>query len=269
MAPIVQARLASASSPLRAVHVGGGERRAHLVEADAVAIERRRVELDAHAGERAAAHEHLAHALDLRELLLEDRGGGVVEPVGRDRVRGEREDQDRRVGRVDLPVVGVVRQVRRELAARGVDRRLHVARGCVDVPREIELEDDRGRAQVARRRHLLHARDAAELPLERHRHRRGHGLRARPGQRRLHLDGGELDLRQRCHRELAEGHPAGERKRGGEQRRADRPADEGRRDAGHGAMPPRRPRARRRRAAARGAGRADRRRGRRPVSCRG
>ena len=69
-------------------------------------------------------------------------------------LRGEREDQDRRVGRVDLAVVRAERQVGRQLAAGGVDGRLHVARRRVDVAVEIELQGDRRRAERARRGHL-------------------------------------------------------------------------------------------------------------------
>ncbi|MEO6418199.1 MAG: efflux RND transporter permease subunit, partial [Polyangiaceae bacterium] len=44
---------------------------------------------------------------------------------------------------------------------------------------------------------------AVATPLERRRHRRCHRLRARPGQVRVHLDGREVDARQRRHRQEA------------------------------------------------------------------
>ena len=64
--------------------------------------------------------------------------GRIVEAASyiwpvRQRVRGQRQDQDRRVGRVDLAVGRIAAQVGRQVGARGVDRRLHVARGAVDV----------------------------------------------------------------------------------------------------------------------------------------
>ena len=105
-------------------------------------------------------------------------------PTGSD-VRGQGKDHDRRVGRVDLPVRRIVRQIRRELTARGIDGGLHVARRGVDVPVEVELEDDGGGAEQAGRGHLGHAGDARELPLERRGHGGGHRLRIGPGQRRL------------------------------------------------------------------------------------
>ncbi len=58
---------------LRPVDVGAGQHRAHVLEPDAVARERVGIELHPHRGQRAAAHEHLAHPVELRQLLLEDR----------------------------------------------------------------------------------------------------------------------------------------------------------------------------------------------------
>ncbi len=113
----------------------------------------------------------------------------------------EGDDEDRRVGRVHLAVRRLERQVRRELAAGGGDRRLHVARGGVDVAIQVELQRDRRAAERARRRHLGEPRDAPEAPLERRRHGRGHRLRARARQRRAHLDGREVDPRQRRDRQ--------------------------------------------------------------------
>ena len=121
----------------------------------------------------------------------------------RQRVAGERQDHDRRVGRVDLAVGGARRQVGGQLAAGGVDRRLHVARRAIDVAIEVELQRDRRGAERARRRDLGDPGDAAEAPLERRRHRRRHRLGARAGQRRVHLNGRKVDARQRRDRQLA------------------------------------------------------------------
>ena len=86
-----------------------------------------------------------------------------------------------RVGGVGLAVAGILRQVRRQLAARGVDGGLHVARGGIDVAIEIELESDRGRAERAGRGHLVDAGDASELALERRGNGGGHGSGLAPG----------------------------------------------------------------------------------------
>ena len=106
----------------------------------------RRVELDAHRRQRAPPMMHLADALDLRQILLQDVRGGVVDLAAGQRVRGQRQDQDRRVGRIDLAVGRVAAQARRQVGPRGVDRRLHIARGAVDVAVEAELQGDARRA---------------------------------------------------------------------------------------------------------------------------
>ena len=43
----------------------------HVVEFQAVAVELRRVDVDAHRRRRTAAHDHLPHAVDLRQALLQ------------------------------------------------------------------------------------------------------------------------------------------------------------------------------------------------------
>ena len=98
-------RSSSVELALRAVRVGAAERAAHVLEADAVAVERSRVHLDAHRRQRAAADDHLADALRPATASA----AGCVEAASYicaavERVGGERQDHDRRVGRVDLAV---------------------------------------------------------------------------------------------------------------------------------------------------------------------
>ena len=45
--------------------------------------------------------------------------------------------------------VGIARQVGRQLAAGGIDRRLHIARRGVDVAVQIELQRDARRARAS------------------------------------------------------------------------------------------------------------------------
>ena len=101
---------------------------------------------------------------------------------------------------------------------------------------------------VAGRRHLGDPGDAAELALERRRHRRGHRLRAGAGQAGGDLNRRKLHLRQRRDRQERVAERAGQREGDGEQRRADRPVDEGRGDV-HAPPPARRWTDRRRRPA--------------------
>ena len=73
-------------------------------------------------------------------------------------------------------------------------------------------------------------RDLAELAFERRRDERRDRVRVGAGQLRRDLDGREIDLRQRRDRQLPIAEDAGEQHRDRQQRRRDRPQDEGRRD---------------------------------------
>jgi hypothetical protein len=89
---------------LGALDVRRGDGVPHVLEANAIPREPGRIELDAHCRQRAAAHGHLSDAGDLGELLLKDGRCRVVHMPRINRVRREREKQDRRVGRVELAV---------------------------------------------------------------------------------------------------------------------------------------------------------------------
>ena len=118
---------------LGAVDVGGGDGGAHVLEREAVGGDARRVDADADGGAQPALDGDFADAVDLAELRLQQRVGGVADPVDRDAVGGERQREDRRVGRVHLRVDRRVGQGGRQRAGGGVDRGLHVLRGAVDV----------------------------------------------------------------------------------------------------------------------------------------
>ena len=213
------------------VGVGGSQDGSHVFEADAEVGHLGWIQFDANAGQRAAADRDLADAVYLREFLLEDRIRRVVHQARSYGVRSERENHDRRVGRIDLFVGGLARQSRRQLPGCGVDRGLHVARSGVDIAIQVELQNDAGGAQVTGRSQLGQPRDTAELALERSCHRRSHRLRTRAGQGRLHLDGRELDLRQRRNRQQPKRDSAGQREREGQQCGCDRLPYENFRDA--------------------------------------
>ncbi len=229
--------IADLDGALRAVRVRGGECRSHVLEPDLVLVERVRVELDPHRRQGAAADHHFADAVDLRQLLRQHGRGGVVELAPSQGVGGQRQDQDRRIGRIDLLVGRIGTQARRQVGTRGVDRRLDVARRSVDVAVEAELEVDAHRADGRRRRHLGDVGDLAEMALERRRDRRGDDFRASAGQLRLHRDGGKIDLWKRRHRKLEERDGARGRDPESEQDGRDRPSDERGRDAHSAGLP--------------------------------
>ena len=188
-----------------------------------------RVEADPDRGLDAAADADLADAGNLRDLLREHRVRRLEHLRQRQRLRAQREDQDRRVARIDLAVVRPRRQVRRQIAAGGVDRGLDVARRALDVAVEPELDRDARRAERAHRGQLADAGDPADPALERHRDGGRHRVRARAGQRRVDVDRREVDFRQRADGQLRERGDARQEQRDREERRRDRPPDERRR----------------------------------------
>ena len=185
------------------------------------------IDFHAHGRERASAHAHLPDALDLRKLLLDDRGSCVVQLGAVVFVRGESEDHDRRVGRIDLAIRRIGGKVGRQERSRGIDTCLHVACGAIDVAAEVELQRDGGGAERTRGGHLGEARDVAELALQRSGDGRCHDLRAGARQARANGDGRKIDLRQRGDREHRESDRAGHGNRDGQQRGGNGPPDEG------------------------------------------
>ena len=135
------------------------------------------LQLDPHRGQRGAADQHLPDPAQLRQLLLQHCAGRVVDLAAVSVSRGQRDDQDRRVRRVHLAVGRVGQQVGRQVGPRGVDRRLHVARGAVDVAVEAELHGDARLPDLALRRHLGHVGDLAQMAFQRARQAGRHGLR--------------------------------------------------------------------------------------------
>ena len=193
---------------------------------EAVAGELGGIDFDANGGQRAAADVDLADALDLREFLLDDGGGFVVELVGAIFVGGEAEDHDGRVGGIDFAIGGIRREIGGEIGASGIDGGFDVARGAVDVAGEIELDGDGGGAEAAGGGHLGDAGDVAELALERSGHGRGHDFGAGAGEAGVDGDGGEIHLRQRRNGKNGEGDGAGDGDGDGEQRGGHRAMDE-------------------------------------------
>ena len=196
-----------------------------------------RVDVDADRGERAAAELDIADALDLEQLLRQHRGDGIVDLAGRARLRGQRNDHDRRVGGVHLPVGRVRAQRRRQVDPRRIDRRLDVACRTVDVAVERKLQRNAGAAEPRVRGHLGNVGDGAEAAFERGRDAGAHGVGAGTGQAGADRDGREIDLRQRRDRQREEPGRARDDDADGQQDGADRPPDEGRGDV-HASVDP-------------------------------
>ena len=198
----------------------------HVLEAQAEAVQQRRIHIHPHGGQRAAADVDLADPFDLQQPLLDDRGGRVVQLAAVVNVRGQRENHDRRVGGIDFAIGRIARQVGGQIGARGIDGGLHVARRAVDVAVQIKLQRDAGGAEVLDEVISLTPGDVAELPFQRRGDGGRHDFRTGARQRRAHGDGRKIHLRQRRDRQLQIRHRARQRNRRGQQRRADRTADE-------------------------------------------
>jgi hypothetical protein len=160
-----------------------------------------RVDLNAHGGLLLAADRDLRDARNLRNLLPKDVLGVIVDGRDREDVRMNCENENGRIGRIDLAVGGRRRQVLRQLTARRVDAGLHVLRCRVDVAIQIELQRDLRGAEHVGRCHLRQTGNLRELIFERRCDGGGHGFRARA--RKLGGDqyGRKVHLRQGCHRQ--------------------------------------------------------------------
>ena len=206
----------------RTDRIGIGDRPTHFVESDPVMRQRVRVQLDTHCRQRAPPDRHLTDPLNLGNFLREDRGRNIVERAGRQIRRAQRQRHDRSLRRIGFTIRRVARHAGRQLTASGVDRRLHVAGGGVDVAVKIKFQDDADRALPAIGRNVRDARDRAQRPLQRSRDTRRHCFGAGPGQRRTHADRRKIYLRQRCDRQQPVGERAHQHDRDGDQRTRNR-----------------------------------------------
>ena len=182
---------------LRRVDVEVADGGAHVVDVEAVGGERLRVELDAHRRPVAAADADQADAGELRDLLRQPRLAQILQLGQRHVFRGDRERQDRRVGRIDL---GVDR--RNGQIARAADCSAALIAACTSC------------SATSRLRSRVNCRVIIEAPAElaeviwfrpgicpscrskRSGHRRRHHFRAGARIEGLHLDRRIVDLRQ-------------------------------------------------------------------------
>ena len=203
------------------------EHRADILEVDAASGQRLRIDLYADGRLLRTSDADEADAGYLRDLLQQNILRIGVDNGQRQAVRGDAENQNRRVCRVDLSDQRRIRQACRQVGVRGIDGRQRVADGPVDLAIQLELQGDLGVAERARGRHLGEARDLPELQFERRSHRGGHGLRI--GARQLRGDGKRriVDVRQRRDRQQRIGDQTAHQQGDHQQRGRDRPIDKG------------------------------------------
>ena len=166
--------------------------------------ERVGVELDAHRVLLRAEHLHLRDAADRRDPLRQ-RCSRAYSSTDRQRHASRRCSTSSRIGAsagLTLRRIGGVGMRRRQRARGGGDRRLHVLRRGVDVAVERELQRDRrvaarsmSRSSNRCRRSSRTASRAASRPPT------PSSPGSRPADCAVHLDGREVDVRQRVHRQ--------------------------------------------------------------------
>ena len=108
------ALVADVDAAFRAVRVGAGERGPHVLKTDAIFVKRLRDKLDPDGWQRTTADDDFADSLDLRELLRQHRGRGVIELAAHQGVGRQRQHHDRGVGGIDLAVGRVCSQAGRQ-----------------------------------------------------------------------------------------------------------------------------------------------------------
>ena len=214
-------------SALRRIDGGIDQHAAHVLQGQAHVGKLAGINLHPHGTFLLAADQHLGYAGDLRHLLRQHDIGVVVDRDQRHLVGLDRQDQDRRIGRVDLAIGRARRQVLGQLRAGGIDSRLHIAGRRVDVTVQVELQRDTRLAEHVDRGELCHARYLGELPFQRLRHRGGHDFRAGTGIAGADRDRRELDARQRRHRQEWVCGEADQNQGRRQQRCRDRTADKG------------------------------------------
>jgi len=145
------------------------ERQTHRGEAPQIG-------LHAHGRLLGSHHVGLRHPFDLRQTLGEDRVGRVEHGLRRHGFGRQRQDQHRALVGIGFAVGWRLRQACGQIRDRGIDRGLHVFGGVGGLARGIELQHHGRTAERARTRHLVDARNRAEMALECRRDGGGHRL---------------------------------------------------------------------------------------------
>ncbi len=185
------------------------------------------IELHADSRFLGAVDGDLRDAVGLRQALRQDAVGGVVYLRCGQGVGGQRQRHDRRIGGIELTVVGACGEVRWQVGNRRVDRRLHVTRGAVDVAVYVELHDNGGIADRAGGGDFSDAGDLPKPAFQWCCDRVGHGLGICARTRGEHHDGRNIDAWQRGDREKAIGYDARQKQSERKQDRRDGTGNEG------------------------------------------
>ena len=123
----------SLNCPLGCIRACRGDRGADVFERQPKSGELVRIDLNANGRLLLSEDQDLPYARNLADALEQDVLGEIVHLRERQSVGCERENEDRRIGRVHLAVGRRRRKIGRKLACRRIDRRLNILRRPVDV----------------------------------------------------------------------------------------------------------------------------------------
>src|SRR5581483_5015269 len=143
----------------------------------------------------------------------------------RQRVRGQRKQQNRVIGGIDFAIRRRRRHARRQIARRARDHRLHVLRRRVNVAVQGGLQRNLRAAEGAGRAHGIEAGNGGKILFQRRCHRGRHGLGAGSRQIGADRDRREIDRRQIAHRQRFVAEDAEDENADHHQGGRDRPAD--------------------------------------------
>ena len=161
----------STQDPGRQIDITALNRICHLINADLFRSQFLRIELNTHRILLRAEHLHLGHPADHRDSLGDKSLCIFIDIRKPEGGRAHQHIDDRLVGGINLLVRGEARHVAWKLGRGFRNGRLHVLRGGIDVPAQVELQRYLGYPKGIGGRHRIQARDGRKLPLQ----RRGHG----------------------------------------------------------------------------------------------
>ena len=148
------------------IHVGGRNNRPQVFKRQSIRRQRRWIGLNPHGRPLPATYADESHARELGNLLRKPGVGKILDLRERKGLRGERQCENGRIGRVGFAVDRRRRQTRWQISLSGIDGRLHFLFGDIDIEPEPELQRDDGTAARTSRRHLFEARHLSELALQ-------------------------------------------------------------------------------------------------------
>ena len=158
------------------IHVAVLNRIRNFINADLPAGQRLGIELGVNRVLLRPVHAHLGHAAHHRDALRHQRFCVFVHIGKPQRRRTQRQIQNRLVGGIHFLIRRRAGQILRQIARSLRNHRLHILRRRIQIAAQIELQRDLRGALRARRGHRVHAGDGRELFLQRHGHRRRHGV---------------------------------------------------------------------------------------------